>query len=361
LSVRPNHLDIHSGATRVGSALLPASLFRTHELPHDGRFEAWRQSVGVFLDCRLDSRSDTRDFNGQVESYLLDDLMLSRCTANHQKFDRPSLKIARDDIDHYMVQLFLTGGTEMKLGPRSIGGTCLVGFDLADVLDSFNADFDLLCVLVPRARLAPLLRFPDSLNGAMPLTGDGAGALLANFLKDVFEILPTLAPVQAEGVARALIELIAAAFNGAHFPANDVPALAERALQLRTRLHVKARLHERALNPGTSRVRWACRARRSTGCFAIVVASRAISANSVCAAASQSSLAEAAMRRWRKSPIAGALAMLPTSRACSGSGSAARPPKHRSVQPPRWREAITTPASAIAVTRGGSPDSPDAA
>jgi AraC-like DNA-binding protein len=240
---------MHSSAARTGRALIPASLFRTHALPPEERFQAWRESIGVFLDTRLDPSSDAQAFNGQVESYLLDDLMLSRCTANHQKFDRPTLKIARDDIDHYMIQLFLRGGTEMTLGRRSIGSTRLVGFDLADVLDSFNADFDLLAVLVPRARLAPLLRFPDSLNGSMPIVADGAGALLANFLKDVFEILPALATVQAAGVARALIELIAAAFNGVRFPANDMPALAERALQLRARLHVKSRLRERDLNP----------------------------------------------------------------------------------------------------------------
>ncbi len=254
MSVRSNLLDIHSGAARAGRALLPASLFRTHGLPHQDRFRAWRESVGVFLDCRLDPHGDAGDFNGQVESYLLDDLMLSRCTANHQKFDRPSLKIARDDIDHYMVQLFITGGTEMRLGRRNIGGTRIVGFDLADVLDSFQHRFSIwLCRVLVRAKARLQRRcchrFPDSLHGTVPLTEDGAGALLANFLKDVFEILPALAPVQAAGVARALIELIAAAFNGARFPANDTPAVAERALQLRARLHVKSRLRERDLNP----------------------------------------------------------------------------------------------------------------
>ena len=34
MSVRPNLVDIHSSAARTGRALLPASLFRTHELPH---------------------------------------------------------------------------------------------------------------------------------------------------------------------------------------------------------------------------------------------------------------------------------------------------------------------------------------
>jgi AraC-like DNA-binding protein len=240
---------MHSGAARTGSALLPASLFRTHALPHADRFQAWRESLGVFLDCRLDPGRDALAFNGQVESYLLDDLMLSRCTANHQKFDRPSLKIARDDIDHYMIQLFLGGHTDMRLGRRSIQSTPLVGFDLADVLDSYNADFDLLCVLVPRTRLSPLLTVPDSLHGRMPLTEDGAGRLLVNFLKDLFGILPALAPTQAAGAARALVELVAAAFNGMRFANDDMPASATRALELRARLLVKSRLGERDLDP----------------------------------------------------------------------------------------------------------------
>jgi AraC-like DNA-binding protein len=249
LSIHPSLLDLRFSAPRAARASLPASLFRTHALPPAERFATWRDSVNVFLDCRLDARSDAFGFNGQVESYLLDDLMLSRCTAGLQKFDRPSLKIARDDIDHYMIQLFLRGHTDMRLGRRNVRGARIVGFDLADVLDSVNADFDLLCVLVPRARLAPLIRHPDGLQGSMPVTEDGAGGLLANFLKDLFEILPALAPSQAPGAARALIELIATAFDGARFAPGDAPACAQRALELRARLFVKSRLGDRDLGP----------------------------------------------------------------------------------------------------------------
>jgi AraC-like DNA-binding protein len=242
-------VDLRLGASRTARAGLPASLFRTHALPGDDRFRVWCESVSVFLDSRLDPHCDAHRFNGQVESYLLADLMLSRCTASRQKFDRPSLKIARDDIDHYMIQLFLRGHTEMQLGRRSVHGARIVGFDLADVLDSVNADFDLICVLVPRARLSALIRHPDSLQGSMPVTDDGAGGLLANFLRDLFEILPALAPSQAPGAARALVELIATAFNGARFAQGDAPACAQRALELRARLFVKSRLENPALGP----------------------------------------------------------------------------------------------------------------
>jgi AraC-like DNA-binding protein len=226
-------------------------MFRTHALSPTQRFAAWRESVGVFLEANTLSGADTGPFNGSVESYLLDGVMLSRCTAGRQKFDRPSARIARDSIDHYMVQLFLRGAVEMKTGRRGLLGTPahIVGFDLGEVLDSVNSDFDLLCVVIPRARLAPRLTHPDSLHGVMPLLESGAGCLLANFLRDLFRILPGLVPVQAETTAGALLDLIATAFNGAGFDARDMPSLAHHALELRAKTLVKTRLAAFDLDP----------------------------------------------------------------------------------------------------------------
>jgi hypothetical protein len=100
-------LDDHpSKAARVERSRIPASFFRTQTLPQTERFDAWRESVGVFLDAQLDSRSDATAFVGDVESYLLDDIVISRPRANGQKFDRRGPRIARDGIDHYMIQLF---------------------------------------------------------------------------------------------------------------------------------------------------------------------------------------------------------------------------------------------------------------
>lgn len=252
MSIRPNVAESRPNAVeRTGRARLPSSLFRTHGLMRTERFAAWRESVGVFLEANLVSGDDGGAFNGSVESYLLDGLMLSRCIGARQKFDRPVARISRDSIDHYMVQLFLHGRVEMDMGRRTLLGTPLhiVGFDLGEVLDSVNSDFDLLCVLVPRARLAPLLTHPDSMQGAMPPLESGAGGLLANFLRDLFGALPLLAPDQAAHAARAVLELIATAFNGVQFGAGDYPAFAHQALQLRAKTFVKARLGTADLHP----------------------------------------------------------------------------------------------------------------
>jgi AraC-like DNA-binding protein len=250
--MRPNLLDNRPGnAARVARSRLPASFFRTDALPPGERFAAWQESVGVFLDSRLTPQDDAERFNGDIESYLLDDIVISRPRANGQKFDRPGGRIARDGLDHYMIQLFVRGSTDIALARRSLHGAekRIIGFDLGDVLDSFNADFDILCAVVPRARLAPLLDRPDSLHTQMPSLERGGGALLADFLPNLFDSLPDLADSQAGSAGRALIELIATAFNGAHFAADDAPELARHALELKAKAFMKAQLGRHALGP----------------------------------------------------------------------------------------------------------------
>jgi AraC-like DNA-binding protein len=243
-------LDDHPNkALRVERSRVPASLFRTQNLPHAERFGAWRESVGVFLDAGLDARSDSANFIGDVESYLLDDIVISRPRANGQKFDRGSRRIARDGIDHYMIQLFVRGGTDIATGRRSVEAQQrIVGFDLGDVLDSFNTDFDIICALIPRSRLAPLLMRPDSLQAAMPSAG-GGGKLLAEFLSNLFDALPDLAPQQTGSTGRALSELIATAFNGETMAANDTSDLAHNALELKAQTLIKNNLGSTTLDP----------------------------------------------------------------------------------------------------------------
>lgn len=250
LSIRPNLLDDHpKKASRVERSRIPASLFRTQTLPEAERFGAWRESVGVFLDARLDSRSDAGAFAGDVESYLLDDIVISRPRANGQKFDRRSPRIASDGIDHYMIQLFVRGGADIALGRRSLqGARRLIGFDLGEELDSFNSDFDIICAIIPRRRLAPLLMQPDSLQGAMPLSG-GGGKLLAEFMSNLFDCLPDLAPQQTGSAARAVSELVATAFNGEPIAANDTSELAHGALELKAKTLIRNGLGCATLDP----------------------------------------------------------------------------------------------------------------
>ncbi len=238
---------------RVVRSTLPASLFHTSQLPAQERFSAWRESIGVMMDVRLPQSAAAHAFNARVESYLFDDIMVVRCAASAQKFDRGSAKFARDCIDHYMIQLFISGHVDMTHGRRVFRckpGT-VICFDLADVMDTFNSDFDLLSFIVPRRRLAPLLTDPDSLQGVMVDPESGTGALLSNYLISLFSTAPRLTPEEASIAGRSLLDLLALAFNRAVVAAGDVPEIARHAAFMRVQNFIKAHLADPDLGPET--------------------------------------------------------------------------------------------------------------
>lgn len=224
---------------------MASSWFATYDLAPAERFSAWNESMSVFLDTALDPRDSADRFSGEIEGYLLEDIVFTRARANRQKFDRGQLKIARDGIDHYMIELFFEGCAEMSVHGRTIRNRPgqIMGFDLGEVMDSFNSSFDLLCVFIPRTRLAPLLMRPDSFHGLLPSIEDGPGYLLADYLRSVYRVLPTLTAAEADTTARALIELIAGAFNKAATGARWHGSGRRQSLLLRAQLYLRQNLH----------------------------------------------------------------------------------------------------------------------
>lgn len=237
---------------RNAAAQLPHSWFSTHDLSPELRHEGWRQTVGVCLESSLSIHESSTEFSASIEGYLLDDIVFSRPQATRQKFDRTGLRIARDGLDHYMIELFFSGHMEMQVHGGAIRNSPgqIVGFDLGDTLDSFNSDFDLICIFIPRARLAPLLVRPDSLHGAIPDVETGPGLVLSTFLQALYRALPTLSPSDAPATANAMLQLTAAAFNSAAGETDVVPDARRHSLWMRAQLYIRENLASRNLSAG---------------------------------------------------------------------------------------------------------------
>lgn len=231
---------------------LPASRFHTGSLPRRERFGAWRESIGVFLDASRPRTIAGRPFDAAIESYLLDGVIVGRCRANAQKFDRAPRRIARDGLDHYMIQVFLQGGVEMGDRRHAIDYRtgAIVGFDLAERLDSFNEDFDLVYAMVPRQLLAPRLATPDSLHGLVVSPEIGAGDMAARFLRDLHALAPRLSAREGEVMAQSLLGLVALAFDGATLDRESETREVRHADLLRAQAIIRQRLASPALGPG---------------------------------------------------------------------------------------------------------------
>ncbi len=243
---------------------LEHSFFCTAHLPHSERFEAWRESIGVMFEVRQGESSKGATFNALVDSYLLDCMVLSRCCAHGQKFERNQLRIARDGIEHYMIQLFTRGRVEMNVGRSHLiaPARTIVGFDLGDTLDSINTDFDLLSAFIPREKLAPLLRFPDNVQGTVIDSSRGEGKVFADFMEAVFHTAPSLSREMAQMTATSLIHLAAAALNRAQDVLDAVPAASIHSTLLRAKRYIDSNLDREDLCP--QQVAQAIGASRST-------------------------------------------------------------------------------------------------
>jgi len=232
---------------RPRKSTIPASVFTTELLPPDKRFAAWQESIGVVFDVKRSSRSTT-PFNARVESYLFDDVMLARCRAGAQKFDRTPQRVACDFIDHYMIQLFLSGDVEMG-GARRTPRHALVAFDFAEALDTFNSDFDVLSVVIPRRRLAPLLRRPDAIHESVVDSERGTGRLLAGYMSGLFSEAPDLRMAEAGAAMEPLLDLVALAFNGSASAIGERPDVAAHAALRRAQVFIGDNLARHDLGP----------------------------------------------------------------------------------------------------------------
>ncbi|MEM7730039.1 MAG: helix-turn-helix domain-containing protein [Pseudomonadota bacterium] len=227
-----------------------SSVFHTTKLAPELRFDAWRESIGVMFDTRIDPSIRAQDFDARVESVLLDGLMLTRVRSGGQKFDRRPDRIMADSIDHYMVQVFRGGQVDMTVGSKQVTGQtgAMVGFDLGTILDSENSEFDVVTAIIPRRRLEPHLRNSASLHGQVLDPSRGAARLAADYLETLCAIGPDMTEDEAIPASDALVILLAAAFNQVPSSESDPPDWADHALLIRVKAEIAARLGDSALS-----------------------------------------------------------------------------------------------------------------
>lgn len=225
---------------------LHKSSFSTHRLPQAQCLDAWRDSISAVFDITPDRRAENERFDSRVDSYLIDDqLMLGRCDTFGQRFERSSLRTARDGLDHYLVQTHLTGSQKMMRGSREVeckAGDLMV-IDLADRHDAVTDDFTQLTLVVPRPLLAPLLKEPDSQEARVLSAGSALTDLAVNHLKTLYSVLGTLSGNDAPQVIQPTLQLIASALNGSAADVENGTAGVALHLFAQARVEIERNLH----------------------------------------------------------------------------------------------------------------------
>jgi AraC-like DNA-binding protein len=210
---------------------LPSTVFTTDQSGGEERFEAWRQSISVVFDVAPLTPDAVDAFEASVQATHLGMLLLGDLHFSGQQFSRQRARVARDGLDHYLVQWYRGGGfvgqcddgkdIEVRAGDITV-------LDLSRTLRTFAQPSHVMSLIVPRVLADEAFgsRALD-LHGTVLRSETPLGGLFSDHLLSLQRRLPAMELQDAPHVARASVQMLAACVR----PTADTQDQAQEAIQ----------------------------------------------------------------------------------------------------------------------------------
>ena len=261
------------GAIMQQSAIV-SSHFSTNGLRASDQFDAWREYISVIFDVVSRREHSSDGFIASIDAFQLGDILVAVSNLEAQRYIRSTRRIHGDQIDHFQISLYTSGGWDCDsiVGPvhGQAGQICVV--DLAQPLVSDEPHSDIITVIVPRDLLE--YRLPDipTLHGRSP-TGPFA-AVLADYFGLLARRLPILAGENADEMDRATCDMLVACLRpsiaNSQIARNQIDAVLAR----RAKRQIERELRHRIFRSNRLPSSWACRDEPCTGSLNRRAASR---------------------------------------------------------------------------------------
>lgn len=177
----------------------------------------------------LTYQGEPAEFRFSMTHVTLGSAVLLEATVPHLHYERSARHVAAGN-DDYLLVAYLRGearmaiaGDELAMPTGGIGVidlTCPSRSDVVPPHDGGPASH--LSLLLPRARLAPLLAAPDAVGGQLIRGDAGYGSILLGLLRELWRQAPSLDLAQSVRVTDAIAGLVAGALRPARDREDDV-------------------------------------------------------------------------------------------------------------------------------------------
>ena len=229
---------------------LPFSLFTTSHLRPSEQFDAWRESISVIFDVAPPAEHPPDSgFAATVRGWHLGGLLISAVDFDGQRFVRDRRKTVGDGLDHYLVQLYATGGLVGEAGDqgRVLNGGDVQILDLTQSNVTQAAPSGTVAIVVPRETLDQALPAPGNLHGLILRGHSGMGGLLGDYMRSLVARAEAMTMADAPLVAQATTDMIAACFQSNAETAERARAAIDQTMRQRIQRHILAHLDSPAL------------------------------------------------------------------------------------------------------------------
>lgn len=210
------------------------------------RHVVWKESISTVFESVLSPEYRARPFNATLTSRHFSSLVLTHASSGPQYFNRPLKLIARDGLDHCVIQLYLQGSTSGQWG-RNNNSTVRAGdiflLDLTQPIESFASDFSNLTMCVPRRLLAEKLPEPERYHGRVLPRESALAKLLGEHLKYLNCWSQTLSNDELSSIAEGVVSL-----TGSYF-SQGMPDESCNNVQIATRESIRQYIIKNLSNP----------------------------------------------------------------------------------------------------------------
>ena len=229
---------------------IPRTVFSVDTFQPNERFSVWKESISFIFDVEAAKDIQQDQFKAMVDARMFGQLVLARTTTQQQIWNRSEQNIAKDCMNHFMIQIFEAGCMWYERDGQQIivDQSGIIIFDLSRTSQTWTNDFTNLSIILPRHLLEPHLRKPDDLHlhflpGSMPLA-----SLLIDHVKSLKSMADMLKFQQAMDANPATISLLAACLNNAEMEHLCETPKHDAALGMLARKYIEEQLHDTDLS-----------------------------------------------------------------------------------------------------------------
>jgi AraC-like DNA-binding protein len=224
---------------------LPFSQFTTGNLSSREQFDAWHDSISVIFDVApLAQHRVDNGFEASVRAYHLGGLLVSQVDFDGQRFFRDKRRAIADGLDHYLVQLYATGGLVGACGDRErvLRAGDVQILDLAQPNITAAKASGTIAIVVPRDTLRRALPTAGDLHGLVLRGDSGTGGLLADYMRSLLARADAITMADAPLIAQATTDMIAACSHSTAETVERARTAIEMTMLERIQRHISSRL-----------------------------------------------------------------------------------------------------------------------
>ncbi len=226
----------------------PRPSWAQRRLTDDDGWHAWKARVSAVCDVETDC---TRSFRADMGLFDLGCIGVQRIATVKQRYTRSRRRIVDSMLDHYLVQLYLSGGAtgfigarEMKVGPKEISI-----FDLTRTAESEEQEADVLALLIPKDLLDDELAHACDLHGSVMTGNTVPFELLRDCLVSLSERLPRIRLRDCVTIVDLVLALLVPAVRELQVEASGGRDHSLELTALRVRRHILRNLSLSELGP----------------------------------------------------------------------------------------------------------------